>query len=366
MADNNFRSDRGRDPLAELALLIGQADLRGESAPANNGFREEGAWHGYDEALQLAPAHQLPGCPNGPEQAYEADEHRHDDNASQHADDEVYVANDYYEDEAPRSRPRSSVVIVMAIFGLAVVGTAGAFGYRAIFGGSVLPTLAPIVKASMEPNKIAPAFSESQAKNSANASQAGAGTTGSIENLASPEEQPVMIESLKPALLGSSPRVGAPTASASGQPVPNQVMPHVVAATDPPGPPNAVASQGAGHSVAADGTAGANRGHLATAPMAPAEADSTAAVTRPVLGGGYAVQVTSARSESTAQDAFRALQAKYPNQLSGRQLIIRRADLGAMGIYYRALVGPFASAEKAAKLCSGLKAAGGDCIILKN
>jgi hypothetical protein len=30
------------------------------------------------------------------------------------------------------------------------------------------------------------------------------------------------------------------------------------------------------------------------------------------------------------------------------------------GIYYRALVGPFASAEKAAKLCSGLKAAGGD------
>jgi hypothetical protein len=29
-------------------------------------------------------------------------------------------------------------------------------------------------------------------------------------------------------------------------------------------------------------------------------------------------------------------------------------------------VGPFASAGKAAKLCSGLKAAGGDCIILKN
>jgi hypothetical protein len=27
--------------------------------------------------------------------------------------------------------------------------------------------------------------------------------------------------------------------------------------------------------------------------------------------------------------------------------------------------GPFASAEKAAKLCSGLKAAGGDCIIQK-
>jgi SPOR domain len=44
----------------------------------------------------------------------------------------------------------------------------------------------------------------------------------------------------------------------------------------------------------------------------------------------------------------------------------RTADLGAAGVYYRALVGPFASAKKAAKLCSGLKAAGGDCIIPKN
>ena len=67
-----------------------------------------------------------------------------------------------------------------------------------------------------------------------------------------------------------------------------------------------------------------------------------------------------------AQAAFRALQAKYPNQLRGRRATIRRADLGAGGIYYRALVGPFESAEKAAKLCSGLKAAGGDCIIQKN
>jgi hypothetical protein len=46
------------------------------------------------------------------------------------------------------------VVLVMAIFGLAVVGTAGAFGYRAMFGGSVLPTLPPIAKASNEQNPL--------------------------------------------------------------------------------------------------------------------------------------------------------------------------------------------------------------------
>jgi hypothetical protein len=105
---------------------------------------------------------------------------------------------------------------------------------------------------------------------------------------------------------------------------------------------------------------------LAADPIVPPEANSAAAVIPPVLASSYAIQVTSERSESGAQAAFRALQAKYPNQLSGRQPIIRRADLGAAGIYYRALVGPFASAEKAAKLCAGLKAAGGDCIIQKN
>ena len=100
-------------------------------------------------------------------------------------------------------------------------------------------------------------------------------------------------------------------------------------------------------------------------PCSLANANSTAEVTPPVLGGGYAVQVTSERSESRAQAAFRVLQAKYPNQLGGRQPIIRRADLGAAGTYYRALVGPL-DRQKKQRLCSGLKAAGADCIIQKN
>jgi hypothetical protein len=52
------------------------------------------------------------------------------------------------------------------------------------------------------------------------------------------------------------------------------------------------------------------------------------------------------------------LQAKYPNQLGGREPIVRRADLGAKGTYYRALVGPFASREQAAGVCSSLKSQG--------
>ncbi len=100
--------------------------------------------------------------------------------------------------------------------------------------------------------------------------------------------------------------------------------------------------------------------------MALASATPGAAVAAASSAGGYAVQLTSQRSESAAQAAFRSLQAKYPDQLGGREPILRRADLGSKGVYYRALVGPFASMEEAAGMCSSLKAAGGSCIVQRN
>jgi hypothetical protein len=309
MADNNFRSDRRRDPIKELARLIGQADPHAESAPADNGLRQETAWDDYDEPRPgLRPAPQLPGYLNAPEQAYDLDEHRHDGKVYD-ADDQPGTADEEFQNEAPRLR-RRRLALVIATIGLAVVGAAGAFGYHDMFGGSVLLMLPPNIKASNEPEKIAPASSELQAKNSDNASQSDTAITGSIAT--------------------------------------------------------AAPSRRAGQSGAADITAEPSLAHLAAVPIGPANASSPAAVIPPVLGGGYAVQVTSERSESRAQATFRGLQAKYPNQLGGRQPIIRRADLVATGTYYRALVGPFATAEKAARFCSGLKAAGGDCIIQKN
>ena len=74
----------------------------------------------------------------------------------------------------------------------------------------------------------------------------------------------------------------------------------------------------ADQSGVADVSAEFTRAHMAAAPTALANANSAAAVAFSGSGGGYAVQVTSERSESKAQAAFRALQAKYPNQLSGR------------------------------------------------
>jgi hypothetical protein len=46
--------------------------------------------------------------------------------------------------------------------------------------------------------------------------------------------------------------------------------------------------------------------------------------------------------------------------------VIRRADLGAKGVFYRAMVGPFASAQEATQFCATLKSAGGTCVVPSN
>jgi SPOR domain len=353
MAENKFRS-----LVAELAQLITQPDPFEDRAPTDSRFRGKTAWKRYDEPLGLLLAPQQLADLNAREQAREFGEYRHDDGAYA-VDDQPCAAREEYQKEAPRvRRTRGSVITIV---GLALLGAAGAFGYREMFGGSVLPTPPPTITTSTEPHKVAPTAST----NRGDASQVGADITGSIEKLVSREEQPVTIAPPKSAPRRSLPRVSVP--AATGQAVANQAMPHVAAAADPRGPPPTIAipSQRAGQSGAADVTAAANRARVAAA-LAPAAVNSTAAVTPPVIGSRYAVQVTSERSESNAQAALQALQAKYPNQLSGRQPIIRRADLGAKGTYYRVLVGPFASAEEAAGLCSRLKAAGGNCIVQRN
>ena len=81
MANNKFRSDRERDPIAELAQLIAEADPYGERAAPDNGFRQETASESHEEASGLPPAPQLSADLNVPEQAHELDEYRHDDEA---------------------------------------------------------------------------------------------------------------------------------------------------------------------------------------------------------------------------------------------------------------------------------------------
>ena len=98
----------------------------------------------------------------------------------------------------------------------------------------------------------------------------------------------------------------------------------------------------------------------------PVAAANPPAQGAPAGAGGSYVQVSSQRSETAAQAAFKTLQGKHPKVLGDKQAVIRRAELGDKGVYYRTMVGPFASAGQAAELCSSLKAAGGQCIVQRN
>jgi cell division septation protein DedD len=80
----------------------------------------------------------------------------------------------------------------------------------------------------------------------------------------------------------------------------------------------------------------------------------------------YLVQISSQRSKADAQASLRSLQAKFSKQLGDRKATVQRADLGPKGVFYRTVVGPFGSADDADRFCSGLKAAGGQCMVEKD
>src|SRR5271169_4849331 len=121
MVDKRFRCDREHDPVAELARLIGQADRHARRAPVESGFREEITSDGDDESTGLPPAPQLPSHLDAREQGCGLDEHEIEGTAYQPC-----VTDQDYQNEVPSKRLRS-LTLAMAITGLALVGSAGAF-----------------------------------------------------------------------------------------------------------------------------------------------------------------------------------------------------------------------------------------------
>ena len=80
----------------------------------------------------------------------------------------------------------------------------------------------------------------------------------------------------------------------------------------------------------------------------------------------FVVQVSAQKTEDEARASYQVLQQKYPSVLGGRDPIVRRAELGQSGTWYRVHVGSFATSEQATTFCNTLKDAGGQCIVQKN
>src|SRR5262249_19020340 len=101
------------------------------------------------------PEYDAQGYPLGPERAgQEAYDLGHGGGGmpSPHRDE--------FYDDRPRGGGRKGALTVAAVMALAVLGPAGAFGYRSIFSGSQSVAPPPVIRASGEPSKVAPPPSE--------------------------------------------------------------------------------------------------------------------------------------------------------------------------------------------------------------
>ncbi len=186
---------------------------------------------------------------------------------------------------------------------------------------------------------------------------------------------PPLIANPSPPALTSVVPVAKPAASALPGEEPRKIKTFTVkgdqadiAATPAPKPaPRSPARTAAANANASSGNAPLSLSPQGGAPVAPSR---RVAANNPVQagagGGGYVVQVASQRNEADAQASYRALQGKYPSVLGSRAPLIKRADLGDKGVFYRAMIGPFGSPDEAAQLCGSLKTAGGQCVVQKN
>lgn len=415
----------GSDPLAELARLIGQSDPFGDfnrqAAQRTPAAPEPPpATAGYHAAPPSQPQTYEPQyfdhAQGTAAQAYDAAGHAAHDPYDQQSvpaflaggsydpNNPPYSAGeeDFYDDVAPSKR-RSAILIVAGIFGLAIIGTAGAFGYRAIFGTSQTSGPPPVIKAETTPSKVVPAAATKDAQSNKMITDRVGGAQG--EKLVSREETPV---ANPPVVAGNAPNsqsaapvqgsgvvsaepkkvrtisirpddqagantaevapvaastapAAAPLALVPDQPT-RQVQTQRIPATPPTPtaspPPPAAAPQPTNAPLSLNPNVAPQR--AAAAPVRTASAPAAA------HGTQFGVQVSSQRSEAEAQAAYKAMEAKYGSVLNGQPHFVYRIDLGAKGTYYRAMVGPFASGDQASQVCSRLKAAGGQCFIQRN
>jgi hypothetical protein len=282
------------------------------------------------------------------------------------------------------TRRRGGLMTVLAVLVLAVVGTAAAYGYRS-FTGTPRSGEPPIIKAEPGANKIVPPTQTSDASGKI-VDRIGGAANGQ-ERVLSREEQPIDINGRNaprvvfPPLNQSSnqPALAAVTQTAppAAQPAapsgalsdePKRVRTMTIRPEQPDTVPSGTpAPQRPATSARAQVPAPSANAPVSLSPQGGSAPVRTAAATATPNGsGGYMVQVSSQRSEADAQASYRAIQSKFPNVLGSRPASIRRADLGEKGIYYRAMVGPFAVAEEAGQLCSSLRSAGGQCVVQRN
>jgi Transglycosylase SLT domain/SPOR domain len=79
----------------------------------------------------------------------------------------------------------------------------------------------------------------------------------------------------------------------------------------------------------------------------------------------WGVQLIGSPSQASALASFQQMQKAYKNLLMSRQPLVIQSKVGTSGSWYRVRVATDSRSE-AEKLCSGLRAAGGSCLVQRN
>jgi hypothetical protein len=155
---------------------------------------------------------------------------RHDGDMQSVETDETHGAYSFY-DGLPS--PRWRLMMVVAVLGLAGLGVASAFSYRAMFGGGVvLPTLPPLVAADNGPKENVPNYGDARTSNSSQTSMESAGSSEKFVSRWPADNQ----EPPKTAVISSDPstlRPAVPIARAASAPPPGVAPPAATAPSVP-------------------------------------------------------------------------------------------------------------------------------------
>lgn len=366
------RAAAARAPVAP-ASLDDPHQAYARYAPAADGAYEAGDY--YDETPRSA----------GGSAGYDGDAY---DDGAYH-----YETGDY--EGQQHGGGRRKVWLAASLVALAVIGTGGAYAVRSMFSDSSQSAPPPVVHADTSPKKIA------AARPGDKQIQDRVGDRGVAERMMSREERPMDIKDPSPSapLSGirssaeppvvsapattsatesraAAPAAGEPkrirtvTIRPEGEPADAAPAPNASARNMPAAAPTTPATARTIPPATPATPVGAEprtAPAAASPPPSPRARTATAAPPPPrVNPGDYMVQLSAQKSEADAKNSFRVLQSKFSSVLGGRELVVRRKDLGRRGVYYGAQVGPFASRAEAAQLCENLKAAGGSCIIERN
>jgi hypothetical protein len=359
---------QGYRPLASVFAADGRQESRQEpaeryqdAAPEPQDYQEyEGQSYQGDDRYRVTPP------PAGGD--YEAD--------SYYAEDGHMPPQG---EDGPAHRgggSRRGLITVAAVFGLAIIGTAGAFGYRAFTTGSTGPANPPVIKADTTPAKIVATPVAANVDAASKPFQDRVNVPGG-ERLQSREEQPIQLQTAPArAAVAPPPQQAAPAQAAPPPPAslnePKRVKTIPIPRPDgettaafPSAPQPASTAPAARPAGSKQPSSQYGSGPIQITPDPPKTKTASRTPAPAATSGAYAVQVSAQKTEAEAQSSYRALQSKYPSVLSGREASIRRVELSG-GTWYRAQVGGFASSTQANEFCDNLKAAGGQCIVQRN